>query len=30
VAIEPFATLSRPVQRELKDEQERLQAFLAD
>jgi hypothetical protein len=30
VTIEPFAKLSRPVQRELNEERERLEAFLAD
>jgi hypothetical protein len=30
VVVEPFAALSRSVQRELKDEAERLEAFLAD
>ena len=30
VTIEPFVKLSRPVQRELKEERERLEAFLAD
>jgi hypothetical protein len=30
VVVEPFAALSRSVQRELKDEAGRLEAFLAD
>jgi hypothetical protein len=30
VVLEPFAALPRPVRRELKDESERLEAFLAD
>jgi hypothetical protein len=30
VVTEPFGSLSRPAQREVKDEAERLQAFLAD
>ena len=30
VVVEPFETLSRPVQRELDDEAGRLEAFLAD
>jgi winged helix DNA-binding protein len=30
VVVEPFARLSRPIQRELKDEAARLEAFLAD
>jgi hypothetical protein len=30
VTIEPFAKVSRVTQRELKEEQQRLEAFLAD